>query len=155
MLCSKCHKREATVYFKQSINGEVREYALCNACAAEQEFGFSSINIFGSTFAPTVSKEELKRCTLCNSTFSEIKNSGKVGCAECYTVFADELEPMIRSIHRGAVHQARTSETCGEMNDEVELDRLKKELRIAIDSENYERAAQLRDMIRQMEANNG
>ena len=37
MLCQKCKKNEATVYYKENINGHVTEYNLCPECAAELE----------------------------------------------------------------------------------------------------------------------
>ena len=155
MLCSRCHKNEASVYFKQNINGEVREYAFCPQCAAEAELGFTPLNLFGSMFTGTKPKTERKRCTLCSSTFEEIKRNGKVGCAECYSVFADELKPMIDSIHRGARHNGRAPEGYSEKRKaENELEVLRKDLRAAIDAEEYERAAQLRDLIKRKEANN-
>ncbi len=155
MLCSKCHKNEASVYFKQNINGEVREYALCPQCAAEAELGFTPINLFGSMFTPSRPKAERKRCTLCSSTFDVIKKRGKVGCAECYSVFSDELKPMIDSIHRGAKHIDRAPEGYSEKRKaENELEKLKNELKNAIEREEYERAAELRDLIKEKEAKN-
>ncbi len=153
MLCSKCHKNEASVYFKQNINGEVREYALCSECAAESELGFAPLNLFGSMFTGARSKTEHKHCTLCASTFEEIKRKGRVGCAECYRVFSDELKPMINSIHRGAVHNGRAPEGHAEKRKaENELEGLRKDLRTAIENEEYEKAAELRDIIREKEA---
>lgn len=153
MLCSKCHKNEATVYFKQNINGEVREYALCPVCAAEAELGFAPLNLFGSMLSPSKPRAEHKRCTLCSSTFEEIKRRGKVGCAECYGVFADELKPMIESIHRTSKHVGRAPEGYSEKRrTENELEALRKDLKAAIEAEEYERAAELRDLIRQKEA---
>ena len=155
MLCSKCHKNEASVYFKQNINGEVREYALCPQCAAEAELGFAPLNLFGSMLTQAKPKTDHKRCTLCSSDFSEIKKRGKVGCAQCYSVFAEELKPMIESIHRGAKHNGRAPEGYSEKRKaQNELEALKNELRAAIESEEYERAAQLRDLIREKEADN-
>ena len=153
MLCSKCHKNEASVYFKQNINGEVKEYALCPACAAESELGFAPLNLFGSMFPTAKPRAERKRCTLCSSTFDEIKKRGKVGCAECYSVFAEELGPMIDSIHRGAVHNGRAPKGYAEARKaENELESLRKELHSAIAAEEYEKAAQIRDLIKEKEA---
>ncbi|MBR6514376.1 MAG: UvrB/UvrC motif-containing protein [Clostridia bacterium] len=154
MLCSKCHKNEATVYFKQNINGNIREYALCAECAAQFELGFSPLNIFGVHSAPAVPREQ-KRCTLCASTLEEIKRDGKVGCAECYSVFKSELEPMIGRIHGSQTHKGRVPKGYAEVKrTENELDSLKKELKRAIDAEEYELAAELRDRIREKEAGN-
>ena len=153
MLCSKCHKNEASVYYKQNINGEVREYALCAECAAQTELGFTPLNLFSTVLGASPVKREQKHCTLCASTLDEIKSSGKVGCAECYSVFADELAPMIRGIHRGAVHSGRAAGGCPEKSaEDNELEKLKNELKAAISAEEYERAAQLRDLIKGKEA---
>ena len=153
MLCSKCHKNEATVYYKQNINGEIKEYALCAECAAQSELGFTPLNLFGSMFAAPNVKRVTKHCTLCNSTFDEIKQSGKVGCAECYGVFKDELAPMIKNIHSGAKHCGRAPKGYSEKRKaENELEKLRGELQKAIADEEYEKAAQLRDLIKEKEA---
>ena len=155
MLCSKCHMKEATVYYKQNINGEIKEYALCNDCAAETGLGFSPINVFTSVLTPRKPREESKHCTLCGSTFDEIKHSGKAGCAECYSVFSEELAPMIAGIHGSAQHKARENSTSTNADRKPnELDSLRAELRSAVEAENYERAAELRDMIKRLEAAN-
>ncbi len=155
MLCSKCHKNEASVYFKQNINGEVREYALCPQCAAESELGFAPLNLFGSMFTQAKPKTEYKRCTLCGSTFDEIKRSGKAGCAECYSVFNEELRSMLQNIHRGAKHMGRAPQGYAEKRKaENELDDLKAQLKAAIENEEYEKAAQIRDQIKEKEAKN-
>lgn len=155
MLCSKCHKNEATVYYKQNINGDIREYALCPKCAAESELAFSPLNLFGGIYAVSEARPEQKRCTLCSSTLEEIKKSGKAGCSECYTVFRDELAPMIGNIHRSARHIGRSPEGHKErIKPENELDRLKNDLQTAIAAEEYERAAELRDLIKEKEAKN-
>ncbi len=150
MLCTRCHKNEATVYYKQNINGEVREYALCRNCADEMTPEFEPINIFGSLFSvPKAVQPQRKRCTLCGSTFEEIRHRGKVGCSECYTVFSEELKPIIQNIHGKVKHVEKESE---ENTDEITA--LRKELKNAIENEEYEKAAELRDRIKAKEAEN-
>ncbi len=152
MLCSKCHKNEATVFYKQNINGEVQEYALCSECAGEQGIGFTGLNLFGSMFAPSVTEYQRKRCTLCGSTIEEIKNNGKTGCAECYSVFSAELKPIISGIHSAKKHKGRSpDEFLEKQKNENELSNLKEELRKAVESEEYEKAVTLRDRIRALE----
>lgn len=155
MLCNRCNKNEATIYYKQNINGEVREYALCPECAAKQGMGLSGVNLFGSLFSQSIPKREHKRCTLCASSFEDIRRSGKVGCAECYSVFSEELRPMISNIHSGEKHCGRAPGEEGEKRRaHSELEKLRAELQTAIANEEYERAATLRDMIKEMEAEN-
>lgn len=152
MLCSKCHKNEATVFYKQNINGAVHEYALCSECAGEYGIGFSGLNLFGSVFVPSVEKRQQKRCTLCSSTIDEILKSGKTGCSECYNVFSEELGPTIKGIHSVRKHKGRSPGSSAEKsNDTNELTDLKLALKSAIENEEYEKAATLRDRIRELE----
>ncbi|MBQ8416631.1 MAG: hypothetical protein IJX13_07030, partial [Clostridia bacterium] len=124
MLCEKCKKRTATVFYNENINGKMRSYSLCGECAAKlKEKGdiqditsmigsfadpFSELhdNLFGGFFGMpalrSVSSE--KKCPACASSYSDITKKGRVGCPECYTVFADELAATIRSVHGTTSH---------------------------------------------------
>lgn len=148
MLCSKCHKNEASIYYKQNINGKVTEYALCAECAAKGEDSFSPLNIF--SFPLHEIKMEVKRCDLCGCSFDDIRHSGKVGCGKCYSVFSDELEPMIKGIHNNTVHVVR------DVKEESvsEIEGLRIELNNAVKAEEYEKAAELRDKIKELEGKN-
>lgn len=115
MLCEKCKKNEASVFYRENINGKERKYSLCPECAAELEkngeikfsafphlsdmndfapFGdFGSLNsIFGSLFSPESRRSGRissgKKCPLCGATFNELAAEGRVGCPECYNTFA-------------------------------------------------------------------
>ena len=35
MLCEKCKKRTATVFYNENINGKTRSFSLCGECAAK------------------------------------------------------------------------------------------------------------------------
>ena len=35
MLCEKCKKRTATVFYNENINGKTKSYSLCAECAAK------------------------------------------------------------------------------------------------------------------------
>ena len=136
MLCEKCKKKEATVMYKETINGNTSSMALCSECASE--FGvfesakilandpFENMNsLFGSLFGlPTYTKNgisEEKRCDLCSATFRELAAEGKVGCPRCYSIFAEELAPTVAKIH------GRTQHT-GSAPSEYMADREKKNL---------------------------
>lgn len=174
MLCNNCKKKEATCFIEKNINGKVTKYALCSDCAkksGEFEFKpFSGMNFLGGLFGfPEISRELIrgdeKKCTLCGSTFDEIVNAGKVGCAECYKVFAEELSPTIRRIHGSRFHIGRKpgaivsehapDKESGKVEDtgKAELKKLKKELGESIKCEDFEKAAELRDRIREIEKN--
>lgn len=174
MLCNKCNINEATFYMEQNINGKITKLALCPACANEYKgIGFnpySTFNLLGGLFQPaSYSKRqnnEVKKCTLCASTFSDISKSGKVGCAECYKVFKDELNPTVKRIHGDVRHIGRKPYVEKSQSNDVDCDGvsletnnnltennvsvLKEQLNQAIEREDYETAAVLRDKIREL-----
>lgn len=161
MQCMKCKKNEAAFYFKQNINGKVSETALCEACAGE--FGQSvmtdtlSFNPFGGFFGLGASPakrtaETVKRCTLCGSGFADLVKSGKIGCSKCYETFADELGPTVAKLHGQTTHTGRAPSEYRAKNDRRNRGRqLHTELKKAIDAQDFERAAIIRDDIKKLE----
>ncbi|MBR6681868.1 MAG: UvrB/UvrC motif-containing protein, partial [Clostridia bacterium] len=97
------------------------------------------------------------------STFDDLVKSGKVGCAECYKVFRDELRTTIENIHGNAKYMGRQiKKTKSEQPDnheaeipkeQSELEKLRLELEMAVKEQEYEKAAVLRDRIREIENN--
>ncbi len=174
MLCEKCKKRTATVFYKENLNGKLRSYSLCGDCAAKlREKGdlqeitsmigsfadpFSELqsDFFGGFFGMPVLKSASneKRCT-CGCTYSDIVKEGRVGCPECYTVFADELESTIHSVHGTTAHTGTVPSRHRARRARAEqLGRLKRALQDAIKKEDFEDAAHLRDEIRRLESEN-
>ncbi len=173
MLCEKCKKNNATVFLKENINGKETKYALCAECMDKLEaegklslFGdFPSFfespmdNIFGALFAPSFAnptKSERKKCTLCGSTFDDLRAGGKVGCAKCYEIFSEELAPTVARIHGNSKHTG-----CAPSKFKAKLDRkkqiasLEREMKEAIKEQNFERAAELRDEIKAIREEGG
>ena len=168
MLCQHCQKNEATTHIKTNINGNYAEYRLCSACA--QELGYGNMfpdftadfgGMLGSFLSAALpARSGAARCPECGYTMNDIKKSGKVGCANCYDLFFSELMPTIRSIHGNTEHIGKRpvieytvnkEETPAADNKDQKIEQLRAELKKAIDDENFERAAQLRDEIRQQE----
>ncbi len=167
MLCSNCKKNQATIYYKQNINGTLTENFLCGECADKLNIGksfFSSalnINPFAGFFGyqqqPQIRKniEAPKRCTLCGSEFSDIVKSGKMGCAKCYEVFNTEISPTVIHLHGNVTHNGRATGSYKAKNElKNKIIELKKELKTAIDEQNFEKAAALRDEINSYENKN-
>ncbi|MBQ8310616.1 MAG: UvrB/UvrC motif-containing protein [Clostridia bacterium] len=173
MLCEKCKKRTATVFYNENINGKTRAYSLCGECAAKlREKGdlqditsmigtfadpFSELhdNLFGGFFGlPTqMSVPAEKKCGTCGCSYSDIARDGRVGCAECYTVFSNELSRMIQSVHGTTTHTGKIPARHRAQQERArKLENLKKSMKDAITNEDFERAAALRDEIRQMES---
>lgn len=172
MLCERCKKNEATVHYREIINGKERKYLLCADCAREMEksgeisfsapkfFGDGELgalnSVFGSLFAPprgAHTLSEAKKCPLCGATFNELVKEGKVGCAKCYDTFQAELERTISGIHAKETH---TGKSPAKLRDKLDVKQkiraLERELKDAIRDERYERAAELRDELNTLRA---
>lgn len=165
MKCSKCNKNEATVFYREVINGKETKYNLCPQCAAktEKEMNknmFSSFyepfetSILGSLFTPQhlrAGKREEKKCTLCGATFRELCEGGKAGCPTCYTVFREEFTPTLSRLHGGRSHRGRApGEFKEKRSRELKAAELEKELKTAIAEERYEDAAVIRDKLKEL-----
>ena len=160
MKCEKCNEREATVLYKQTINGETTSAHLCAECAAkaQSEAGFSTHfpfggDLFGNLFgiSAPVKVPASKKCT-CGASFADVRRAGKVFCAKCYETFADELAPTIHSLYGKAVHVGRApAKKAAARDKQNRLAKLKNDLRAAIEAENFEDAAKLRDEIKLLE----
>lgn len=172
MKCQKCKMNEATTRVKRVVNGAYEEYTLCADCA--HEMGFDNVfdtampDMFGgllkSIFGTALpARSQATRCDVCGSTYGDITNTGKVGCANCYSVFLNEILPSVKRIHGNTVHCGKhpeTSETVTADNKsatenaapcEPTVAELKAELEKAIAEQNFEYAAELRDKIKERE----
>lgn len=160
MKCEKCGEREATCFYRENINGKETKAYLCSQCAAEKESGFSLGDIFsgglmGHMFAPAKKKNlhnsDEEKCSLCGCSYSYITKNGKVGCPKCYESFASYLDGAIRRMHGNTTHRGRVPRGYREkLSAKREAEQLETELKEAIAREEYEKAATLRDKIRQL-----
>lgn len=160
MICESCGKNSATTHVKTIINGELTEYSLCAECSQKLGYGnlltglgrnFSSL--LGGFFSDVdPDAKDTVRCKCCGSSFDDIARTGKVGCAECYHTFYNRLIPLIQRIHGNTKHRGKVpGGSLPQPKPQSELSLMRIELREAIDSENFEHAAALRDRIREME----
>jgi len=93
------------------------------------------------------------KCPRCGFSQADFKKSGRLGCPECYRTFADGLEGLLKSMHKGTRHVGKAPEGRRHKRDLAErLSTLQQKLTKAIEEENFEQAALLRDEIKQMSA---
>ena len=166
MKCQKCQQAEATTHITQTINGYTTQKHLCSKCAQEEnafEKGFFADfhsefeNMPGSFFSTALpSRTGASHCKTCSSTYAEISQSGRVGCADCYKEFINELMPSVRRIHGNTVHcgkKPRSGRAAAqpEVPDD-ERARLQQELDEAVKVQDFEKAASLRDKIKELDA---
>ena len=156
MLCSKCGKRQASVHYKQVVNGKLTELYLCPQCAnAMNAFGFDDFlpNLFGKIVKPQVSQSAT--CKKCGMTLSRLSKEGRLGCSECCDVFGEFLSPNLKRIHGSIKHMGKRPKSAPASGETSTVDTLKEELIRAISEERYEEAAKLRDKIRSIEGKAG
>lgn len=160
MMCENCGKNTATTYIKKIINGVATQKHLCSACAAKYGFqnfaGNNFANLLSSMFGSALSDgydKQYKRCSTCGSDLQDIINSGKVGCPECYTEFYSELLPYLKRIHGSVKHigkvpnNAPLAPVSGD-----KLTELKNTLHELVMNEEFEKAAVIRDRIKELES---
>ncbi|MCA9413936.1 MAG: UvrB/UvrC motif-containing protein [Candidatus Omnitrophica bacterium] len=163
--CDTCNK-PAKIHVTQIQDGQVMDVSLCPECA--QKYGFMApvaemsvpLNEIiagvhtGEEAAPISppSTNESKTCANCGQTFRGFRDSGRLGCPECYDTFQEELEPLLRKVQMGMVHHGKTQIPRKVETNLIPLIHQKREeLRQAVAEENFEVAARLRDEVRQLE----
>lgn len=156
MKCENCGEREAVVHVTKIFNNEKQEYNLCESCAHKvnafkEDYSFDFHKFFSglleSPFTPQV-RGELK-CPLCHMTYSTFKKHGKVGCDQCYNTFVEYLSPLIRRIHGGDHHTGKIPNNAErDIKLRKEIEELKNRLKEAIEREEYELAAKIRDELK-------
>lgn len=177
MLCQACGKNPATTHVKTIINGELTEYSLCADCAQKMGygnlfpgFGMNVGSLLSSFFGPQISSSpslEVQRCPGCGSSFEDIARAGRVGCAECYHTFYDRLLPSIQKIHGNTKHcgkhpsgsmlKVKPEEGLQVMienkvpSGETLLEEKRRLMKEAVEAQNFEEAAKLRDEIKELE----
>ena len=147
MKCQFCNKSEATVLVKQVIDGDVREFSVCAACAEEAGITapLSVTDFLFGMQAPKADENDSGRsCPSCHMRSSDFNKTSRLGCAECYETFADMLAPIIDDMHKGTEHCGRVPASEKLRADAVLLNR---ELDAAVERQDFERAAELRDQI--------
>lgn len=102
--------------------------------------------------AEDLSRLDQRTCPQCGITFHEFRQHGRLGCAHDYDFFQRELEPLLANIHGEKLHSGKRPRTAGaEALVRAELNRLKEQMREAVEKEQYELASQLRDQIRKLD----
>lgn len=157
MNCQRCHKNHATYHLTAIEKGVKREAHLCEECARQAGVGFQFNLSVGDLLAPAPEEKAPKsapvRCPECGLTYSEFKSKGRLGCANDYEVFRGELLRLLERVHGATAHVGKTPRTADvHVRLENELLRLKRDLESMVRSENFEKAAEIRDRIRSLEA---
>lgn len=170
MLCEICQKNEATIHIQEIVGGKKKSMHLCSSCAAakQQQDGldFGPFNLAGLLYklsgsVPAAEKSsgsgksaEQLVCPVCSWDEQRLNASGMLGCENCYKVFAPLLNDLIKNMHRGTSHVGKQPVGKGQELCLLhrELADLQKKLQKAVDIEDFESAAVLRDRINELKA---
>lgn len=167
--CERCNKYQANVHIVKVFDGMKKELNICEKCAKELgEFNLNSILDVENTFSlnilsglveyfnnnqqSSIVKINDSECPKCKTTYAEFKNTGFLGCDECYKQFIKILAIFIKRVQSGSNHIGKIpSRCCEDVIKRKEISELKDKLQKAILSEEYEKAAEIRDCIRKIQ----
>lgn len=175
MQCENCREREAVIHLTQIVNNSVTTMHLCEPCAAEKgvETGASVAKFPLGDFLASLGKGGSAEpseagldvpCRACGATLRDFRQSGRLGCAQCYESFSGHLRDLLRRLHGSTRHEGEAYRFGGRKAERApvaegqpqplgggELNQLREQLRRAVEAENFELAAELRDRIRVLE----
>jgi len=164
MQCQVCQKKEATIHLTEISNGVRTEMHLCERCAQEEGIAVKSqlsINeLLSGLLATQPSDNELfgdteheLSCPHCGFTLGQFTKEAVLGCPYDYEVFEKSLLPLIEKAHDGqTVHCGKVpSKMPKDTKKQIKLTALRQQLQVAVQNEDYELAAKLRDKINQAE----
>jgi len=176
MLCDNCGERPAAIHLTQIVNNAVTQLHLCEQCAAEKgvETGASvakyPLSDFLASLGKTSGPEQADAapgvaCPFCGGTLKDFRETGRLGCASCYTTFEPHLRDLLRRLHGSSRHAgeayagatgaapapASAAASAGGERHAREVGDLREQLKRAVEAENFELAAELRDKLKVLE----
>jgi protein arginine kinase activator len=167
MTCSQCHEREAVMELTQVANGQVTRIHLCEQCAAERglenaaSLGKSPLASYIAAMGqgldsstPPGGAEVTFLCQSCGATLQDFRESGRLGCPDCYRTLGEPLRELLRRLHGATRHTGERYAVPGSNQDSPPARsslELREQLKRAIESEDFELAAELRDQLKVVE----
>jgi protein arginine kinase activator len=167
MRCQQCHERQAVVFLTQIAGDQEIHLQLCERCAAEKGvenaagLGKTPVGTFlalmGKSMEPAASLPGMApsgACPTCGATMNDFRESGRLGCGDCYRVFEAPLRDLLRRLHGSSRHIGKRYHSPGGESGTSDADReairIRDQLERAVQAENFELAAELRDRLRQL-----
>src|SRR5579872_298170 len=159
MQCCVCKEKPATVHLTQIVGDKMQKLDLCEECAKAKGVNDPTSFAMADLMLGLGASQELEssvagiemKCPRCGFSQADFKKSGRLGCPECYKTFSEGLSGLLKTMHKGTRHVGKAPES---LRSSVEyagrLKSLQERLEKAIESENFEEAAQLRDEIKQV-----
>jgi len=168
-ICQECHERPAVVHVSQLSNSEYVSLDLCTECARKKGVLTAStavaVTFQGTQSLSDVFQDLLKNesafqeeagdrvlCPGCQRSYVDFRESGRLGCAQCYKTFGAQLSGLINSVQQASQHYGKVAMKSNDVfTKHLRLQKYKLRLRTAVGNEEFEEAARLRDQIRELE----
>ena len=166
MFCDECHENKPYIYMVKIVNGKIFKTHLCEDCARKFWDGALSLDEFSKLpqflsdvlnleedhFLEDFKEEDEVTCSTCGIKLSDFRKSGRLGCSECYKSFEEKLSQLLKRIHGEVTHVGKVPSRLDEQARlELKLVQLRHNLKVCVKEEEYEKAAKVRDEIRNLE----
>lgn len=159
MLCDICKKNNVVVHYTEVVNDKIKKLNLCEECAAGKGIGiqppFSIGELLGGLTPPgyePAAADKTVICQGCGMSLAEFKETGRLGCHQCYESFNKSLMPLISNIHKSTKHIGKVPTAARESMGTIDKIReLEIKLYGAVKNEEFESAAEIRDQIKMLE----
>ena len=166
MICQICKKNQATIHMTQQKKDRVVKVHMCRQCAEDkgldylEKSNFAMGNLISGLFASPAEGAQKERktfaCPNCGTSYDDFKEIARLGCSECYGFFEAQLLPVLRNLHIKTQHLGKFPASRGAYADDIKrIALLQEELERVVREECYERAAEIRDEIREIEGKRG
>lgn len=163
MNCQTCGERPASVHLTQIVNNQVTTQHLCDRCAEEKGVETSSTvakfplsdflaSMGSGSKVDDPETQSAVKCGSCGSTIQDFRETGRLGCPGCYDAFRGHLKDLLRRLHGATRHVG--SPYFGQTEEDSSVPSifdLRQQLDRAVEREDFELAARLRDQIRGLE----
>ncbi len=154
--CERCAS-PATVHITEVLaEAKFEEHHVCETCYpkymedSQTKTGAAITSDAGAELEEALFGQQ--ECPDCGIKFVDFRNSHRLGCSRDYQVFQNELLPLLENIHGETRHCGKTPRRYPQTKlAEAELTQLRQRLKRAVEREDYEEAARLRDQIKTVE----
>jgi protein arginine kinase activator len=163
MKCEICGLKDAVIHIRQIQKDLVHELHVCEDCAQEkgltreEDSELPIANLLSGLLEGkdvTGGTEAKEVCPTCGMKASEFRKQGKLGCKDCFVAFEKDVRAIVSQMAARPRHTGKLPRTLVvEHAAEVRGEEIREELRQAVEREDYEQAARLRDRLREMESN--
>lgn len=160
MKCEICGLKDAVIHIRQIQKESVHELHICEECAQEkglireEETELPVTNLLAGLIdgaeAPGAA-DKAAACPRCGTRLADFRKTGRFGCSDCFKVFESDLKAIVSQMAARPRHAGKLPAAVGGPQPHPDREGLRLELRSAVEAEDYEKAAQLRDRLRELD----